>query len=191
MKPIERTLKLLNEMFKSNSRFIMGSNGEYGWATYKLNDPISLRKIDDCLNSTTYKLPEDYKHFLTIHNGGYLFETEKDIKIELFNLEEMINFSAEYNNEEGIITTGDYWIIGQINEKWMIIDKNKPMSFNNPYMKIVHPSDGLETAVELNMNFERFLECAIIAQGDNFWEWNDEFAMIGYEDFSNYGDVEV
>lgn len=195
MKPIERTINLLNKMFENTPRFIMGSNGEYGWATCNLNGPLSAKQIDDYFKDTVFSLPEDYKMFLTIHNGGYLFETEADIKIELFSLEEMINFSAEQNDEEGLLSEGDYWILGQINECWIIVDKNvckdRKTLFKNPYITIVHPSDGLDTSVRLNMNFERFLECAVIAQGENFWEFDNEFTMIIYDEFSKYEDVEV
>ena len=55
----------------------------------------------------------------------------------------------------------------------------------------MHPSDGLDMAVSLNLNFECFLERAIIAQGDYFWEWSEDLEMtVIYDDTLTYEEVD-
>lgn len=193
MKLIERTIASLHMMYKGGPRYIMGRYGESGISICTLYDPLPEDKITTLIKKDSFFLPEDYKMFLSLHNGGNLFETESDIKIELFTLQEMLEFSDEQQAENGILEDEQYWIIGQQNEYWILIDKLKCQDseglFKKSYIVMVHPSDGLETAYPLNMNFESFLECAVIAQGDNFWRWHEDSVM--YSDVDRYDDVEV
>lgn len=195
MKPIERTLTLLKQMFKDEPRFIMGRYGRNGWATCSFNKPLTSHEIESCLPEDNFTLPKDYKHFLTLHNGCGLFKTESDLILELFPLEEMLEMSEEHHSEDGLLSEGNYWIIGQIDEKWILIDKNQCTdaedSFKKPYITVVHPSDGLDTAVALNLNFECFLERAIIAQGDYFWEWSEDTELtVTYGDTLTYEEID-
>lgn len=193
MKPIERTLILLKQMFKDEPRFIMGSYGTNGWATCTFNSPLTSKEVDSYFVKESVTLPKDYKHFLTLHNGCNLFRTESDLILELFPLEEMLKLSAEHHSEDGLLSEGNYWIVGQIDEYWILIDKNQckdpEYSFRKPYISVVHPSDGLEMVVPLNLNFECFLECAVIAQGDYFWEWSEDTVIYG--DALTYDEVDV
>ncbi|WP_214850242.1 hypothetical protein [Exiguobacterium sp. s193] len=63
MKPIERTLILLKQMFKNEPRFIMGRYGRNGWATCTFNTPLTSKEIDSHFLKDTFSLPRDYKHF--------------------------------------------------------------------------------------------------------------------------------
>jgi len=54
---------------------------------------------------------------------------------------------------------------------------------------MLHPSDGMKTAYPLNMNFESFLESAVIAQGDTFWKWHEGSVM--YSDVDRYDEMDV
>lgn len=195
MKPIDRTLILLKQMFKDEPRFIVGRYGRNGWATCTFHTPLTSKEIDSHFLKDTYSLPKDYKHFLTLHNGCGLFETESDLILELFPLEEMLEMSEEHHSEDGLLSEGNYWIIGQIDENWILIDKNQCTdaedSFKNPYITVVHPSDGLDTAVALNLNFECFLERAIIAQGDYFWQWSEDTELtVMYDAVSTYEEID-
>lgn len=122
-----------------------------------------------------------------------IFITEVDTKVELFTLQEMLEFSEEQQAEDGILEDKHYWIIGQQSEYWILIDKLKCQEseglFKKSHIIMVHPSDVLETAYPLNMNFESFLECAVIAQGDTFWDWHEDSVM--YSDVDRYDKVEV
>ena len=193
MKPIERTIASLHMMYKDGPRYIMGRYGESGDSTCTLNDSLPESEIINLVKEDSFFLPEDYKKFLTLHNGGRLFSTEVDTKIELFTLQEMLEFSEEQQAEDGILEDENYWIIGQQNEYWILIDKLKCQEseglFKKSYIIMLHPSDGMETAYPLNMNFESFLECAVIAQGDNFWNWHEDSVM--YSDVERYDDLEV
>ena len=193
MKPIERTIASLHMMYKDGPRYIMGRYGESGDSTCTLNDPLPESEIINFIKEDSFFLPEDYKKFLTLHNGGRLFSTEVDTKIELFTLQEMLEFSEEQQAEDGILEDENYWIIGQQNEYWILIDKLKCQEseglFKKSYIIMLHPSDGMETAYPLNMNFESFLECAVIAQGDNFWNWHEDSVM--YHDVDHYDEMEV
>ena len=195
MKPIERTLILIKQMFKGEPRFIIGRYGRNGWATCTFNTPLTSKEIDSHFLKDTFSLPRDYKHFLTLHNGCGLFETESDLILELFPLEEMLEMSEEHHSEDGLLSEGNYWIIGQIDENWILVDKNQctdaENSFKNPYITVVHPSDGLDTAVSLNLNFECFLERAIIAQGDYFWQWSEDTELtVMYDAVSTYEEID-
>ena len=105
----------------------------------------------------------------------------------------MLEFSGEQQSEDSILEDEHYWIIGQQNEYWILIDKLKCQEseglFKKPYIIMLHPSDGMKTAYPLNMNFESFLESAVIAQGDNFWKWHEGSVM--YSDVDRYDEMDV
>lgn len=108
MKPIERTIASLHMMYTDGPQYIMGRYGESGISTCTLNDPLSEDAIATLIKEDSFFLPEDYKKFLSLHNGGRLFRTEVDTKLELFTLQEMLEFSEEQQAEDGILEDEHY-----------------------------------------------------------------------------------
>jgi len=124
---------------------------------FSMNKKASEEQITECANSFENKLPEDYKNFLGIYNGGILFQIEDIGGFKFLGTDELVkentfqkeNFGEDWN--ENIILfclcigDGEYLgfkiddnkivhcIMDEIPSNWKIIEN----SFNELVTKLI------------------------------------------------------
>ncbi|MGY3312859.1 hypothetical protein ACV242_001355 [Peribacillus simplex] len=166
---VHNTLTGLKKMLNSNDQMkIISYEGEVREITCSFNSEAATAEIEKFENENSIKLPEDYKAFLTLHNGARIYESiEEDGEklgdgLEIFSLDEIKEYQEiEYLSEHGIP------IAHLLNDCYLILDTEKLKSGDPNYLNIL----AFTELSSLNLNFEIFLDRYIISQGEAFWSW--------------------
>lgn len=150
----------------SNRLLVQNRNGKVDTAHFTFNPPANAEEIEEFLRSTHWHLPTDYKDFLLIHNGAWLFKSVRyGGGYELLSLDEIKDNHLDYMPVHWYpisINNGDY----------IFIDSNRVKDGQNNYLVCFNHDDvSVSEGYYLNMNFETWLERLIIAQGTEFWTW--------------------
>jgi SMI1 / KNR4 family (SUKH-1) len=157
---------LKKRLDNSNRLLVQNRNGKVDTAQFTFNPPANVEEIEEFLRSTHWHLPTDYKNFLLIYNGAWLFESVRyGGGYELLSLDEIKDNHLDYmpvNWYPISINNGDY----------IFIDSNRVASGQNNYLVCFNHDDvSTSEGYYLNMTFETWLERLIIAQGTEFWTW--------------------
>lgn len=157
---------------------IISYEGEVREITCSFNSEAVASEIEKFENENSIKLPEDYKAFLTLHNGARIYESidEDGDKLgdglEIFSLDEIKEYQEiEYLSEHGIP------IAHLLEDCYLILDTDKLKGGDPNYLNIMEFTD----LSSLNLNFEIFLDRYIISQGEAFWSWPIYTAENYYE----------
>ncbi|MDM5210675.1 SMI1/KNR4 family protein [Peribacillus sp. NJ4] len=166
---IHNTLSGLKELLnKKDQMKTVSDEGEVGNVSCSYNAPIKPTEVEMFESENNIKLPEDYKAFLTLHNGARIYELIDDDSVNiggglhLFSLNEVKEAQElEIIGEQGIP-------IGHLLEDcFLILDKEKLKVEDPNYLQILEFTE----LSSLNLNFEIFLDRYIISQGVPFWSW--------------------
>ncbi|MFS0889890.1 SMI1/KNR4 family protein [Peribacillus frigoritolerans] len=176
---IQNTLSGLKKLLNTNDQMkIISYEGEVREITCSFNSEAVASEIEKFENENSIKLPEDYKAFLTLHNGARIYESidEDGDKLgdglEIFSLDEIKEYQEiEYLSEHGIP------IAHLLEDCYLIIDTDKLKGGDPNYLNIMEFTD----LSSLNLNFEIFLDRYIISQGEAFWSWPIYTAENYYE----------
>jgi hypothetical protein len=176
---IQNTLSGLKKLLNTNDQMkIISYEGEVREITCSFNSEAVASEIEKFENENSIKLPEDYKAFLTLHNGARIYESidEDGDKLgdglEIFSLDEIKEYQEiEYLSEHGIP------IAHLLEDCYLILDTDKLKGGDPNYLNIMEFTD----LSSLNLNFEIFLDRYIISQGEAFWSWPIYTAENYYE----------
>ena len=170
MRLLEKTLKGLKEMLDDKQQLLQYRGyGNIRRTIFTFNPPVEKAKIDAFENDIGYKLPEDYKYFLTIHNGADLYEMLWEGKragggFELFPLEQLIKeFEYSFEDFEKPFLPIAYWE----DEDRVLINLEDVANNSKEYIYVYGESE----LKPLKLNFESFLDTYSVAQGTFFFEW--------------------
>ncbi|MCZ0874156.1 SMI1/KNR4 family protein [Peribacillus sp. AS_2] len=176
---IQNTLSGLKKLLNTNDQMkIISYEGEVREITCSFNSEAVASEIEKFVNENSIKLPEDYKAFLTLHNGARIYESidEDGDKLgdglEIFSLDKIKEYQEiEYLSEHGIP------IAHLLEDCYLILDTDKLKGGDPNYLNIMEFTD----LSSLNLNFEIFLDRYIISQGEAFWSWPIYTAENYYE----------
>lgn len=162
----------LKQKISHGSTFIQRSYNSIGQATFHLPKPVKPETIQAFETEFKQPLPSEYQTFLELHDGAKLFMLG-DEGLVLHPLEEVIEKTIEAK-EDGLIDEDydHYWIIGEINEGYLLIHTDHAKTEDTPYMYWKYHEGSTEDTDAIGQNFGTFLERSIIAQGDMYWEFN-------------------
>lgn len=135
----------------------------------KWNEPVSMEVIDSFFDEHDWVVPQDYKQFLSYHNGGTLFcSPDYGGGIYLLSLEEIKVISSEYPQIPAdccpIAWTDS--LIGAIG-----IDSSRLAKGNEPYLFFLDVMYDMTDAKYMNLTFTEWLERLILCQGEEYWNW--------------------
>lgn len=177
---VHNTLSGLKKLLDNNEQMkTISEEGEVGSVSCSFNAPIQTTEIEMFERENNIKLPEDYKAFLTLHNGARIYELiddEDDINIggglHLFSLDE-VKEAQELELMEGLgIPIGHL-----LGDCYLILDTEKLKIGDPNYLNILEFTE----LASPNLNFEIFLDRYIISQGVVFWDWPIYTAENYYE----------
>lgn len=157
---------LKKRLDNNNQLSVQKGNGKVYTAQFTFNPPATSGMIEEFLRDTHWQLPPDYKNFLLIHNGAWLFESVRyGGGYELRSLDEIKDSHLDY-------MPNHWYPISVNNGDYIFIDSNRVASGQNNYLVCFNHDDvSVSEGYYLNMNFETWLERLIIAQGTEFWTW--------------------
>ncbi len=166
---VQNTLSGLKKLLDNKDQMkSFSEEGEVYSVSCSFNPPIKSNEIEKFESEHDIKLPEDYKAFLTLHNGARIYESVDDDGVNiggglhLFSLDDIKETQeVEYISEHGIP------IAHLLEDCYLILDIEKLKSGDPNYLNILEFTD-IKT---LNLNFEIFLDRYIISQGVPFWSW--------------------
>ncbi|WP_214853507.1 SMI1/KNR4 family protein [Exiguobacterium sp. s166] len=172
MNQIAVVLDGLKQKISHGSTFIQRSYNSIGQATFHLPKPVKPETLQAFEAAFKQPLPSEYQTFLELHNGAKLFMLG-DEGLVLHPLEEVIEKTIEAK-EDGLIDEDydHYWIIGEINEGYLLIHTDHAKTEDTPYMYWKYHEGSTEDTDAIGQNFGTFLERSMIAQGDIYWEFN-------------------
>ncbi len=172
MNQIAVVLDGLKQKISHGSTFIQRSYNSIGQGTFHLPKPVKPETLQAFQTEFKQPLPSEYQTFLELHDGAKLFMLG-DEGLVLYPLEEVIEKTIEAK-EDGLIDEDydHYWIIGEVNEGYLLIHTNHAKTEDTPYMYWKYHEGSTEDTDAIGQNFGTFLERSIIAQGDMYWEFN-------------------
>jgi len=174
MNQIAAVLGGLQQKISHGSTFIQRKYNEIGQAKFNLPDPVTAASLAAFEAEFNQKLPSEYQTFLELHDGADLFILDDGLGLVLHSLERVIEATNEAIEYELIHEDFDhYWVIGELNEGYLLINREFAKTEHTPYMYWVFHELSTEEADPIGQNFGTFLEYSIIAQGDMFWEFKD------------------
>ncbi|MET4654773.1 hypothetical protein ABIC15_001492 [Exiguobacterium sp. PvP048] len=174
MNQIAAVLGGLQQKISHGSTFIQRKYNEIGQAKFNLPEPVTAASLAAFEAEFNQKLPSEYQTFLELHDGADLFILDDGLGLVLHSLERVIEATNEAIEYELIHEDFDhYWVIGEINEGYLLIHREFAKTEDTPYMYWVFHELSTEDADPIGQNFGTFLEYSIIAQGDVFWEFKD------------------
>ncbi|MDQ0860911.1 SMI1/KNR4 family protein [Bacillus sp. V2I10] len=163
---VKNTLTGLKELLNDKGQLKISYEGQVYDVACSFNSPTNLKEVEIFEKENNIKLPEDYKAFLTLHNGAriYQFIDEDGQKIggglKIFSLDEIKELQEiEMYNELGIP------IAHLLEDCYLYLDIDKLKNGNPNYLNILEFVD----LSPLNLNFETFLDRYIISKGEIFW----------------------
>lgn len=169
MNQIEAVLDVLSQKINHGSTFIQ-RRYDTGVAQFNLNDPVTEQAIQSFEQQFNLTLPSEYKTFLRLHDGAELFMIQ-GLGIELYPLEKVIEMTIQAKEDDLINEDYDHFLmIGEMNEGYVLIHTEDAKTEETPYMHWMFHELSTEETDPIGQNFGTFLEYAIIAQGDMFWE---------------------
>ena len=172
MNQIAVVLDGLKQKISHGSTFIQRSYNSIGQATFHLPKPVKPETLQAFQAEFKQPLPSEYQTFLELHDGAKLFMLG-DEGLVLYPLEEVIEKTIEAK-EDGLVDEDydHYWIIGEVNEGYLLIHTEHAKTEDTPYMYWKYHEGSTEDTDAIGQNFGTFLERSIIAQGDMYWEFN-------------------
>lgn len=172
MNQIAVVLDGLKQKISHGSTFIQRSYNSIGQGTFHLPKPVKPETLQAFQAAFKQPLPSEYQTFLELHDGAKLFMLG-DEGLVLYPLEEVIEKTIEAK-EDGLIDEDydHYWIIGEVNEGYLLIHTDHAKTEDTPYMYWKYHEGSTEDTDAIGQNFGTFLERSIIAQGDMYWEFN-------------------
>lgn len=174
MNQIAAVLGGLQQKISHGSTFIQRKYNEIGQAKFNLPEPVTAASLAAFEAEFNQKLPSEYQTFLELHDGADLFILDDGLGLVLHSLDQVIEATNEAIEYELIHEDFDhYWVIGEINEGYLLINREFAKTEDTPYMYWVFHELSTEEANPIGQNFGTFLEYSIIAQGDVFWEFKD------------------
>ncbi|WP_261382067.1 SMI1/KNR4 family protein [Bacillus licheniformis] len=169
---VQNTVNGLKSLLDQNGVIrILGSEGEITDALVTFSGSgASQSDIRAFETHHQLSLPDDYKKFLTLHNGARIFDSLLDgVNIggglHLFNLKEI---DTELKDEELYEDVSGIPIGHLLEECDLMIDRVRLKEGDPNYLYLLE--DGLEYK-PLHLNFEIFLDRYVMCQGQPFWEW--------------------
>jgi SMI1 / KNR4 family (SUKH-1) len=176
---IELTLNGLKKRLDiENTLLVQTETGYSEPARFTFCQGVSDKEINDFSKKHSLLLPWDYKEFLLRHNGADLFvHPYYGGGIELFSLEKIQQIYIEYDY---ISMIPEGWFpIGSDNGDMLFINSNECKDRFSTYLYWTEML-FVDTAIKLDLNFERWLERLIICNGAHFWNWRNESADSYY-----------
>lgn len=141
--------------------------GKLMLATCSFNPPATESTIQAFFGTKDWHVPKDYFHFLQKHNGATLFAHPRYAGgMELFSISSIPNVIEEY----GYMFSSHCYPIGKLNAAMIYINSDISRKCNE-YLFWQDCIGSEETALNLRMNFETFLDLFIVSQGSEFWLW--------------------
>lgn len=178
---VELALDALQKRVDAKSQlWIQAEQGYCEPAGFHFNDPASEDEVDYFFQELKVAIPLDFKQFLIRHNGARLFvHPVYGGGIEIFGLDEIYTHHIEYDYIH-IVPQG-WYAIGSDNGDMLFIDSTK-CSANNREADYLYWTEMLftDSAIDLEMNFERWLERLMICNGAHFWNWKNETGTSYY-----------
>ncbi|KNH21011.1 SMI1/KNR4 family protein [Priestia sp. YIM B13446] len=162
---IEKIINSLRKRLWENNNVIevCKNEGEVYRTTCAFFDGVSKNQLNVFEEEMHVSLPEDYKQFLQLTNGCNLFiDADKKIAGNLYSLEDV--------RETAYKSQSLYMTIGSVGEEEIIIDSKK--SAHSAYIIVKKRKASFQDAHVLHMNFQKWLDCFIVSQGNCFWHWN-------------------
>jgi len=177
---VKKTLNSLKNRLEDNGNVIQIQNEEGHLSMVKctFNPPASEDDIKHFEKQTGLILPNDYKEFLKISNGCRLFDSvEYGGEIELYSLEQIIEFNENYDEYEGCYDIAYIYQDNIVINSKLISEKKKNYLFWKGHI------EQFDDAIPLEMNFELWFDRFIISSGAKFWSWSI-FTADNYYEFS-------
>ncbi|UAL53825.1 SMI1/KNR4 family protein [Bacillus sp. OVS6] len=163
---VQNTLTGLKKLLDDKGQLKVSYEGQVYTVVCTFNSPTNLNEVDIFEKENNIKLPEDYKAFLSLHNGARIFQLtdEKGEKIggglTIYTFDEIRKLQEiEMFNELGIP------IANLLEDCYLYLDIDKIKAGDPNYLNILEFID----LSPLNLSFEAFLERYIKSRGNQFW----------------------
>ncbi|EIT84242.1 hypothetical protein A374_15688 [Fictibacillus macauensis ZFHKF-1] len=156
---------------QTNQILVQSTQGYLYTSTITFNqEVVSSEQMDTFTQETGWVLPKDYQAFLAVHNGMKMFGGEWIGDIELFRMEEIVNWHDESVVPRDSFPIGYFPDVGAI-----MIDADRYKKGDVHYMWL----SGIEN-YDLNCNFVEWLDRIIMAQGNAYWDWTGQRSAATY-----------
>lgn len=168
-KLINASLETLKKTLHNNFPFPIQRNlGFYLNCSFSFSKPATAKEIDEFQIETNFFLPEDYKFFLTLHNGAELYKDVEGVESHwhIFGIDEIQDALEKYPTPEHIYIIAKYdQTLICINNKY-VEQGRKDYLFDQSIYTCTQ-----DNAEPIELNFELWFDRLLASQGSHFWLW--------------------
>ena len=162
-------MNVLDELVKKANGNIKVKNAvaeiEYN---FHWKNGLSIERINDFEKETGILIPEYYKDFLMLSNGGVIFDSGEDDGYELLGLEEIKSYTEELKSDGYDIPDGCYCFLKCIFCDDVLLFDTKKTSNIILDGDVGYPVNKWEYLnMDLNAFFARLVQC----NGAMYWRW--------------------
>ncbi len=167
---INEILSGLKKRLNNGKLLIQSTDGYCYEAECAFNEPATIKKLEQLQNKTPFILPEDYRYFLSLHNGVTLFKGVFEGQIELYRVEDIPTYyktfyEAFYSYLEDDLK--DSYPIGYYTDLGMVmINNSRVKNGEKDYLWVT----SLDPII-FPYNFQTWLDRTVMAQGNHYWTW--------------------
>lgn len=135
---------------------------------FQWKNGLSLEKINEFEKETDICIPEYYKAFLLLSNGGVIFNSDEDDGYELLGLDEIKSYTEELKSDGYDIPEGCYCFLKCFFCDDILLFDTKKKSNIILDGDVGYPVDEWEyLKMDLNAFFVRLVQC----NGAMYWRW--------------------
>jgi hypothetical protein len=165
---MNRTHSILESLKKRldlrGNLLVQHENGSLIEVTFSFNPPAQTEKIDLITKKRGWTIPEDFKQFLLLHDGGNLFKDSQYgiFGYQLLSIEEILTYHLDHVPPDYMPIVNSYG-----DGDLLFINSSRVKEGRKDYLFYL---DGL-TMRELGINFDEWLDRLVICQGVKYWLW--------------------
>lgn len=154
-------IQALKNRLNNNSLEVQKEDGYVANEKFFFHDGAPINK----LRMLPKYLPKDIKEFLEQHNGAELFiHPEYGGGIQLFSVDEILEYTKVWSCPTNFTPVGT----GPDGE-WIVCETSEDQKEN--YMWIGEFLTFDDEFDKLPINYLKWLDCLIVAQGAQYWNW--------------------
>jgi len=136
--------------------------------SFSFSRPAEPQEIEDFQTETDFLLPDDYKFFLSLHNGAQLYMDVEGIEPHwhIFGIDEIQDALEKYPTPDHI------YIIAKYDQTLICVNNTYVKEGRRDYLfdQSIY-TVSRDNAEPLELNFELWLDRLLVSQGDHFWLW--------------------
>lgn len=174
---VRKSLEALNERLNDESGLLIQKlEGITREVSFYFSDPLSEEEINRFCSKFQVSFPDDYKEFMYMTNGADLFYDDAyGSGVIILSIESIVNVIKEDESPKHFLP-----VVNITDWGYLYVDCERWNRGKKDYLVWKEFGYSFDEVININSNFELWLDRIIVSQGAVFWDWNNYRPGIDY-----------